>query len=156
MVDTVDEVDRVYMGELSLLKPGGRKASLRGQTSQESALPTSLLACPSGGWPLNVLEVRIVGSMQYKRLDVYSSQKIISSSFQLTVILFREVTELTMLTEFKQLTRLTNLMGLIELTKFTELTQLTDLTRLTGLTELTSLIELARLTELTRLQRRQG
>ena len=52
----VDRVDRVDKVELSLVKPGGVKAS------QESALPTSLLACPSGGWPFNLLEVRIVGT----------------------------------------------------------------------------------------------
>ena len=44
------------MAELSLAKPGG------GKSSWESALPTSLLACPSGGWPLNLLEVCIVGT----------------------------------------------------------------------------------------------
>ncbi len=54
--DMVDGVDRVGMAELSLALPGG------GKTSWESALPTSLLACPSGGWPLNLLEVRIVGT----------------------------------------------------------------------------------------------
>ena len=53
---TVDKV------ELSLAKPGGGEASPRGKASRESALPTSLLACPSGGWPLNLLEVRIVGT----------------------------------------------------------------------------------------------
>ena len=71
---TVDIVGRV---ELSLAKPGGGKASPRGEASRESALPTSLLACPSGGWPLNLLEVRIVGTKVAcnMRLAVYSSQK---------------------------------------------------------------------------------
>ena len=44
----------IFNYELSLAKPGG------GEASRESALPTSLLAYPSGGWPLNLLEVRIV------------------------------------------------------------------------------------------------
>ena len=57
---TVYRVDRV---ELSLAKPGG------GEASRESELPTSLLACPSGGWPLNLLEVRIVGTKVVYRVD---------------------------------------------------------------------------------------
>ena len=48
--------------KLSLAKPGGGGASPRGEASRESALPTSLLASPSGGWPFNLLEVRIVGT----------------------------------------------------------------------------------------------
>ena len=59
---TVVQVDRDDKVELSLAKPGGGEASPRGEASRESALPTSLLACPSGGWPLNLLEVRIVGT----------------------------------------------------------------------------------------------
>ena len=46
-----------------------------------------LLSCPSGGWPLNLLEVLIVGSVQYKRLAVYGSQK--------TLAWFAWLTELT-------------------------------------------------------------
>ena len=68
-VDIIDRVDNVDIIELSLAKPGG------GEVSRESVLPASLLACPLGGWPLNLLNVRIVGSVQYKRLAVYSSQK---------------------------------------------------------------------------------
>ena len=72
-VDRVDGADKVDKVELSLAKPGG------GEASRESAFPTSLLACPLGGWPLNLLEVRIVGTKvacnirgwQYN----YSSQK---------------------------------------------------------------------------------
>ena len=44
--------------KLSLAKPG------EGKASRESVLPTSLLACPSGGWPPSLLEVRILGSVQ--------------------------------------------------------------------------------------------
>ena len=55
-VDRFDVVDRINRVGLSLAKPGG------GEASRESALPTSLLARPSGGWPLNLLEVRIVGT----------------------------------------------------------------------------------------------
>ena len=80
-VDRVDRVDCVGMVEVSLAKPGGGRASPRGEASRESALPTSLIACPSGGWPLNLLEVRIVGSVQYKRLAVYSGQKNFSLAF---------------------------------------------------------------------------
>ena len=71
-VDTVDKVDRVHTIELSLAKPGGGKASPRGEASRESVLPTSLLACPSGGWALSLLEVRIVGSVQV--YDIKGSQ----------------------------------------------------------------------------------
>ena len=63
MVDIVGKVDRFDRVEVSLAKPGGGRASPRGEASRESALPTSLLACPLGGWSLNLLEVRIVGSM---------------------------------------------------------------------------------------------
>ena len=56
LVDRVGIVHKYDRVELSLAKPGG------GETSRESALPTSLLSCPSGGWPLNLLEVRIVGT----------------------------------------------------------------------------------------------
>ena len=56
-VDRVDRVDKVDNVELSLAKPQGGKAS------RESALPTSLLACPSGGWPLSLFEVCIVGNV---------------------------------------------------------------------------------------------
>ena len=87
-VDRVDRVDRFGRVELSLAKPGG------GEASRESALPTSLLACPSGGWPLNLLEVRIVGTKvacNIRGWQYNSSQKLISSSFQMTVILLREV-----------------------------------------------------------------
>ena len=52
----------VYQVEVSLAKPGGGGASPRGEASRESALPTSVLVCPSGGWPLNLFEVRIVGT----------------------------------------------------------------------------------------------
>ena len=65
MVEVIKKADRVDIFdkvELSLVKPGGGRASPRGKASRESALPTSLLACPSGGWPLNLLEVRIVGT----------------------------------------------------------------------------------------------
>ena len=103
-VDMVDRVDidnkvdifvTVDTFELFLAKPGGGEASPRGEASRESALPTSLLACPSGGWPLNLLEVRIVGtkvacnirSWQY----IVVKKKLFSSSFRMTVILLREV-----------------------------------------------------------------
>ena len=82
MVDTVDKV------ELSLAKPGG------GEASWESALPTSLLAYLSGGWPLSLLEVRIVGSVQVYDIKGWQYtvvKKFISSSFQMTVILLWEV-----------------------------------------------------------------
>ena len=88
MVDKVDTVDRVNKVELSLAKPGG------GEASQESALPTSLLACPSGGWPLNLLEVRIVGTKvacNIRSWQYIVVKKLISSSFRMAVILLREV-----------------------------------------------------------------
>ena len=80
--------------ELSLAKPGGGEASSRGEASRESALPTSLLACPSGGWPLNLLEVRIVGTKvacNIRSWQYIVVKKLISSSFRMTVILLREV-----------------------------------------------------------------
>ena len=92
-VDRVDKVDRVHMVELSLAKPGGGEASPRGEASRESALPTSLLACPSGGWPLNLLEVRIVGTKvacNIRDWQYIVVKKLISSSFRMTVILLRD------------------------------------------------------------------
>ena len=77
-------VSSIY--ELSLAKPGG------GEASRESALPTSLLACPSGGWPLNLLEVRIVGTKvacNIRSWQYIVVKKLISSSFRMTVILLR-------------------------------------------------------------------
>ena len=74
--------------ELSLAKPGG------GEASRESALPTSLLACPSGGSPFNLLEVRIVGTKvacNIRGWQYIVVKKLISSSFRMTVILVREV-----------------------------------------------------------------
>ncbi len=70
----VDNVNYLYICKLFLAKPGEGAASLSGEISQESALPASLFACRSGGW-LGLLEVHIVGSVQYMRLAVYSSQK---------------------------------------------------------------------------------
>ena len=89
--DTVFLVDWV---ELSLAKPGGGEASPRGEASRESALPTSLLACPSGGWPLNLLEVRIVGTKvacNIRDWQYIVVKKLISSSFRMTVIFLQEV-----------------------------------------------------------------
>ena len=86
--------DIVGKVELSLAKPGGGEASPRGEASRESALPTSLLACPSGGWPLNLLEVRIVGTKvacNIRSWQYIVVKKLISSSFRMTVILLREV-----------------------------------------------------------------
>ena len=99
IVDMVDRVDRLSVDtfnkvELSLAKPGGGEASPRGEASRESALPTSLLACPSGGWPLNLLEVRIVGTKvacNIRSWQYIVVKKLISSSFRMTVILLREV-----------------------------------------------------------------
>ena len=65
-----------------------------GEASWESALPTSLLACPSGGWPLSLLKVCILGSVQVydtKGWQYMVVKKRISSSFQMTVVLLREV-----------------------------------------------------------------
>ena len=94
MVDRVDKVCRFDRVELSLAKPGGGEASPRGEASRESALPTSLLACPSGGWPLNLLEVRIVGTKvacNIRDWQYIVVKKLFSSSFRMTVILLREV-----------------------------------------------------------------
>ena len=91
-VDRIDRVDIVDKVELSLAKPGG------GEASRESALPIFLLACPSGGWPLNLLEVRIVGTKvacNIRGWQYIVVKKLISSSFLMTAILLREVTELT-------------------------------------------------------------
>ena len=93
-VEAVDRVNKVDRVELSLAKPGGGEASPRGEASRESALPTSLLACPSGGWPLNLLEVRIVGTKvacNIRSWQYIVVKKLISSSFRMTVILLREV-----------------------------------------------------------------
>ena len=120
-VDKVDGIDRVDRVELSLAKPGGGEASPRGEASRESALPTSLLACPLGGWPLNLLEVRIVGTKvacNIRDWQYIVVKKLISSSFRMTVILLREVispvggvTEVTRWTGLRQLTRLMELTG---------------------------------------------
>ena len=78
-VDRIDSVDTVYR-------------TFPGEASQESALPTSLLACSSGGWPLSLLEVHIIGSVQVYDINGWQYTvvtKLISSSFRMMVILLK-------------------------------------------------------------------
>ena len=96
-VDTVDRVGKVYRVEVDDRVDTVNKVDTADKVelaSRESALPTSLLACPSGGWPLNLLEVRIVGTKvacNIRGWQYIVVKRLISSSLRMTVILLWEV-----------------------------------------------------------------